>query len=1414
MPKGLAKRVAPLLIRAPMEQTIPSVGIDIGSVSVKVVFVRNRRIERSVYRRFHGGPFEALTEILRTDFADLASQPVRLGLTGIGGKTAQSIVGGKFFGEISAIARGNFIVAPNVRTVIEMGGEDSKLLILDPKQQTVEDFAMNAQCAAGTGSFLDQQAGRLKISIEDEFGQMALKSKNPPRIAGRCSVFAKSDMIHLQQIATPDYDIVAGLCFAVARNFKSSIARGKKFTRPIAFEGGVAANPGVVRAFTEILDLKPGELIIPEHFNVIGAIGAAGLADEAALEPVTLEAATIESYLKYRRAAESSRQALSFDFPELKHYDITNAARPENISNLNVYLGIDIGSLSTNLVLVDDQHRVIARRYLMTEGRPIEAVRRGLSEIGEEVGDRVIVKAVGTTGSGRYLIGDFVGADIVRNEITAQATAAVDIDPTVDTIFEIGGQDSKYIAIDKQAVVDFEMNKACAAGTGSFLQEQAEKLNIQIETEFGERALCAKCPVGCGERCTVFMESDLVAHQRQGAPKDDLLAGLAYSIVSNYLTRVVGDRRIGKNIFFQGGVAWNKAVVAAFEKLLGKKVTVPPHHDVTGAIGAALLAAEANAATTGFETRFKGFDLHKRRYDVESFACEECSNQCEIHVVRIEGEEPLYYGSRCEKYDVEKKKGKTRIPDYVQRRQRLLYKRYVTPPASISPRGSIGVPLVLHFFEYYPFWRAFLETAGYRVVNSGKSTQNIVNDALELFVAETCYPIKMVYGHVQHLLNGRKVDAIFMPTIIKTAEEKDEDQGAYICPWVQTVSSAVRNRFDFDDGIRLIDAPVNLSYDRDDLRQSLKQLARQLRLPDRVFRKAVDAGLRAFRLYNLAMQEEGQRILNELRPDERAMVIVSRPYNGYDRKLSLELPDKIRNLGFKAIPMDFLPVPEDDKDQAFMYWSYGRRILSAADYIRRHKNLFAIYITSFGCGPDSFISHFFRRRMHGKPYLQLELDEHSADAGMVTRCEAFFDSLRFYRHQPPIREFNLTADEFRPFEKTIYIPNMADHAYAMRAAFERCGLTAEVLDEPDDLTLEFGRRFTSGKECFPCVVTTGDMIKKIHSKDFDRSRAVFFMPGADGPCRFGLYSQFHRVVLDELGYQDVAIYSPNSNDGYAQFGLDGTNFRTLAWRGFVVVDGLQKLLLRVRPYEVEKGAAERLYFHFLARLDKAIQRDESLMDLAREASEAFSRIERRPERYPLVGLVGEIYLRHNRFSNNYLIQQLENQQLEVRMATLTEWPLYTSFTYQHDALNNWDFRGILHSSTQLILQQRDEHRFMKRFSQFVDIPHDRPVKEVLRMATRYLPLEIKGEAILSIGKAMEMVTDGASGVVNAMPFNCMPGTAVSSLSRTVAEDLGGVPWLNISYEGLRDSGEETRLEAFAEQVRAFARGRSHGDVLV
>ncbi|MBC7289540.1 MAG: CoA activase, partial [Armatimonadetes bacterium] len=422
------------------------------------------------------------------------------------------------------------------------------------------------------------------------------------------------------------------------------------------------------------------------------------------------------------------------------------------------YLGIDVGSISTNLVVIDKQKRVLAKRYLMTAGRPIEAVRQGLREIGEEIGDIVEIRGVCTTGSGRYLIGDFVGADVVKNEITAQARGALEIDPEVDTIFEIGGQDSKFIALDHGHVVDFEMNKVCAAGTGSFLEEQAERLGISIKGEFAELAFKSQSPADLGERCTVFMETELTRQQQAGAPVEDLVAGLAYSIVYNYLNRVVGRKRIGERIFFQGGTAFNHAVVAAFEQVTGKKITVPAHNEVTGALGCAVIALENDH---GQGSRFKGFDLSERRYTLESFECGDCPNRCEINVVTVEGEAPLYYGSRCEKYDVDRSKHhRPDLPDLFRERERMLLRSY-QPPDLPEDAPKIGIPRAHLFHDLYPFWLALFSELGCRVVLSDRTNKAIIHEGAEQSTVEYCFPCKVMLGHIINLLE-KDIDYLFL----------------------------------------------------------------------------------------------------------------------------------------------------------------------------------------------------------------------------------------------------------------------------------------------------------------------------------------------------------------------------------------------------------------------------------------------------------------------------------------------------------------------------------------------------------------------------------------------------------------------------------------------------------------------------
>jgi len=573
-------------------------GIDVGSTTVKVVALdRSRRLLGWRYVRSCGRPRGALLQTLAEIGKEVDPSGVRMiGLSGSGGGPIADVIGGVHVNELVAQTRAVGEFHPEAQTIIEIGGQDSKLLSLrwdeGSRQMMLEDFSMNALCAAGTGAFLDQQAERLGIAIDGEFARIAMESRSPARIAGRCTVFAKSDMIHLQQVGTPMSDILMGVCLAMARNFTTVIGKGKRFVAPILFQGGVAYNAAVKRAFETVLGVPEGSIIVPEHHTIMAALGAAYVAmDEAERGAATRTFVGFDRLKEAMQAGSSDRTSLPVlirpPSADDAHVDVASLPPGEK---LDVWLGADVGSVSTNVVLIDAGNRVLARRYLMTAGRPLEAVREGLRLVAADVDARVNVRGVGATGSGRYLTGDFIGADVVRNEITAQARAAVSIDPGVDTIFEIGGQDSKFIRLHNGAVTDFTMNNACAAGTGSFLQEQADRLKIRIEEQFSKLAFSSPCPAALGERCTVFMESDIVHHQQQGARVPDLTAGLAYSIVENYLNRVVNGRPIGSRVFFQGGVASNAAVVSAFSSITGRAITVPPNHDVTGAIGVAILA--------------------------------------------------------------------------------------------------------------------------------------------------------------------------------------------------------------------------------------------------------------------------------------------------------------------------------------------------------------------------------------------------------------------------------------------------------------------------------------------------------------------------------------------------------------------------------------------------------------------------------------------------------------------------------------------------------------------------------------------------------------------------------------------------------------------------------------------------------
>ncbi len=967
--------------------------------------VAGRPLLVAAYRRIKGSPSEAVRRILDDLRAVLPTGAIAgVRVTGSGGRLIGDALEGEFENEFKAIARGVAALHPDVVTVFEMGGETSKFIRLeaacDVGSVGIADYQTNGDCAAGTGSFMDQQASRLLYEIED-VGDIVLGAGKAASIAGRCSVFAKSDMIHAQQKGYHPPEVLRGLCDAVIRNFKGAITKGKLVEPPVAFIGGVAANKGAVRALREAFAFDDGALFVPEFHYSMGAIGAALIEAERA-EARERGAAELDAS-RLPAAAFPVTDPLSMERVRLLRDMATPYEWPETLP-VDVYMGIDVGSVSTNLVVADGQGRVLKEIYTKTDARPVEVVNKGLAEIRAELGDRILLRGVGTTGSGRELIGELTGADVVTDEITAHKTGADfiarQIGLTVDTIFEIGGQDSKFISLQDGIVVDFAMNEACAAGTGSFLEEQAEKLGIDIVGEFAELALSSRAPIRLGERCTVFMERDVMAYQQRGAHKEDLVAGLAFSIAYNYLNRLVGERAVGDGVFFQGGTAYNDSVAAAFSQILGKEIVVPPYNGVMGALGMALLARE-RVQRTGAATTFRGWDLDEVDYTVVDFVCKGCTNECDVRQFTVEGEK-TYWGDKCsDRYRKPAKVDKEPvIADLVALREEAMLEPY---QAAVERAGAaaptVGIPRAMYTYDRLPFWATFFAHLGLRPVLSPESDRSIREAGVDLTVAEPCFPIRAAHGHVEWLLR-EGVDWVWLPNVVN--EETEFPQfNSYACPWGQTLPFVVRRAPRIEDHMAQILSPrVRFRDGREGLLRDLAELAGPLGVEKRQIAAALDAAAVSQDAFRDRLLQAGQDALATLEEaGELGIVLIGRPYNMYDKGVNMDIPRKLRKFyGVNLIPLEFLPLQGIDVSDIVpnMYWNYGRKILQVARFVHDRDNLHLIYLTNFKCGPDSYIKHYVREAS-GKPFLTLQFDEHQNDAGAMTRCEAYLDSKGFLR---------------------------------------------------------------------------------------------------------------------------------------------------------------------------------------------------------------------------------------------------------------------------------------------------------------------------------------------------------------------------------------------------------------------------------
>ncbi|MCL5037509.1 MAG: acyl-CoA dehydratase activase [Chloroflexi bacterium] len=1401
-------------------------GIDIGSESLKAVLVDNDKYDEIGPFHITGKPLPRLLELVEKVLCKSGPDTeALLGITGSCGEFFARMLDVELIPEPQALASAFGALAPDIRQVIEMGAQSQKFLSFtrdeDSGRLMVDDVITGGKCAGGTGSFLSYMQQRLKYDSMEEFTDAAVNSE-PAGISGRCAVFAESDIVHHYQKGTPRDRIASGLHQAAARNFKALVRRGGISGGRIAFIGGVAKNKAAVKHLEKEMGLEPGSIVVPAFARFACSYGAAYRAKDfislSRLHSIIKE--NMEAPFEYNRQKPISMSR--------SKYMESPPPSPDGSSFGLVSLGVDIGSVSTKAALVGmngSQLEVLAWHYRRTDGNPLEAVKATVGEIKKQVEkkgyklDRIIA---GTTGSGRYLTGYFLGADKVTDEITAQAAGVHTFLKEKDfSVIELGGQDSKFIQIKDGVITDFEMNWACAAGTGALIEKHSRNLDIPVE-EFGDYALRAGNPPVFNSTCAVFSEQGLITCQQNNVDADELCAGACLASASNYLIKVVRQRPLSDKVAFQGAVAFNKGMVASFETLLDRPVTVPPYPHLTGAIGVARLALDS-AFSSKDSPSFRGFDaVLSTDYVLDTFQCGKCGNECHINRFRF-GDKEFFQGDRCDRYSSRHKKSLgADLPDLFEERDRLLHEFHKAEAPADAP--VIGIPRGMLYADYFLMFRVFFNELGFRVVDSPPTSQRLIQKGLEKVVAEPCFPVKVLHGHARHLLDSG-VDYIFTPSIETGEEIYGGFEDCQTCPYIQGGPDVLASSISENGRSgKFLKPALFMNRGFRHLRRALGKLLKKLGKSQKEVDKALRAALSAHEDFKNKIAGRGKQVLEEL-GDKMAFVIIGRPYGIYDPALNMNIVHKIRDEGYLAIPIDLLPLKDIDVSDHWknVYPVQGQKKLAAARYIAKHKNLHALVLTYFGCGPDAFLDQMFKEELGGH-YLTIQIDEHTSDTGVLTRIQAYLNAAKSNNRisiEKEIRAHDTSLAEVKG--KRLWIPYMCEGAKVLAAVMRGQGIDARVLPRSKDPGLDNVRKHIYGDVCLPMLHTTEDMLQRAGSSDFNPEKEAFFQGKSHGPCRFGMYFMLEKMLLDSLhGKVEICTLG----DKNASSGL-GTFFTMAAWDSLVSYDILEKMLLRTRPYEKNKGETDELFNRYVDDLAKLAEEHSRLLNGSKmqlaavlgkhldkfkefmsRAQKDFSSIEKTGEDRPVVGLVGEFYVRAHPVSNHDIIRRLESLGCEVRIAPMTEFFGYSNYIGSFHAGEKWLDTGKL---SYLIeskargwltgLALRDERAIFETCLPLLSGCEEISPEEVVDLGDRYVTRYFGGEAILSLGKAQDFASGNMDGIVSVGPFNCMPSLIVSAISRELRRMNDNIPFLNVDFDGYEDSARDARIAMFAAQVK-------------
>ena len=1346
-------------------------GLDVGSTTAKIVIIdESGQTVFSRYERHNAQVNDLLSAYFREARQELGDIETSIAVTGSVGMGTAEQLRTEFIQEVVAATRYAQQLYPSASALIDIGGEDAKVVLF---QGNHIDLRMNGNCAGGTGAFIDQMAVLLGVDIE-ELSRLALQAEHIHPIAARCGVFSKTDIQNLVSRNVPLGDIAASIFHAVAVQTIVTLSRGWTFHPPILLCGGpLTFIPALRKAFADYLHLQESDFILPAGGNLLPALGCA----LCATEEKAVSLSTLENLIS-RSTNITTKNSLPplFDSEtdydnwkkEKAHYNWPSAPLVQGIQE--AVLGIDSGSTTTKIVVTTPDGAILFSHYAPNLGNPIEAVRKGLTELKTQCdknGTVLNITGSCSTGYGEELIKAAFGLDGSMIETMAHYRAARQMAPDVSFILDIGGQDMKAIFVKQGAITRMELNEACSSGCGSFIETFARTLKYNV-SDFARSACMALHPCDLGTRCTVFMNSKIKQVLREGATVVDIAAGLSYSVVKNCLYKVLklkDDKELEGTIVVQGGTMHNDAIVRAFELETGKTVIRSNLPELMGAYGCALQAASQKS-----NSRTINQLLETTGYTSRQIQCNGCENKCFVCRYTFPNGNTFFSGNKCERIFTNRGESEKPGQNIYTDKYALLFDREIPETGN----KTIGIPRVLNMYENYPFWHALFTRCGIRVVLSDISTFVSYEKALNSVMSDNiCFPAKLMHSHIQNLIH-KKVERIFLPYVVYEHESDKKMNNSYNCPIVTGYSDVIRSSMSPDIPV---DSPAITFADTGLLTKQCTNYLSSWGISKRDAEQAVKYALNAQKQYSSDIRRKAENIVRESRRKEEPVILLAgRPYHT-DPLIQHKLSEMIANLGVNVISDDIVRDNSEIETQdtyLIKQWAYMNRILKAAEWTARQGNdIQFVQMTSFGCGPDAFLLDEVRDILHrnGKPFTLLKIDDVNNIGSLKLRVRSLVESLK----QTPLRG---TTEKFRTTEvfrkkdrnRKIIAPFMSEYITPLlKPIFKLSGYDIEVLPPSDASSAETGLKYANNEVCYPATLIVGDIINALESGKYDLDNTAVAITQTGGQCRATNYLALIKRAMLDARFGNVPVVTlglgrkvSNEQEG---FELKWQKVLPVALNALLYTDTLSKFYHASVVREKERGAAARLRDKYLNLAERPILENEphKLVEYIHLAAREFNDI-CMDKTCPKIGVVGEIFLKFNSYAHQHVVRFLCEQGIEVAPPILLPFFMQGFVNRENKEKLLLEKKRIPHFLSDLFYRYIDKRIALfnrtastfRYFTPFTDIYEEaEETKNIVSGAAQF------GEGWLLPAEIIAFTKQGINNVISLQPFGCIANHIVS-----------------------------------------------------